>query len=188
MSPWPGRCSRHPAGRDRVGGDLLDFRCADQNRQVAEADETRLAHLIAAKAERADLVLIDTAGFGNRAASVAMTSADAVLVPSLLGEVDITEAERTVQLTSALARAARRDIPARIIYRIKRTTLSCHAMAELAAAGLPRLSASLSDLVAYGELTYSGKLPNSGPAATEAAGLVAELRELGWLARNAVVT
>ena len=50
---------------------------------VAEADETRLAHLIAAKADEADLVLVDTAGFGNRAATVAMTSADAVLVPSL---------------------------------------------------------------------------------------------------------
>jgi chromosome partitioning protein len=80
---------------------------------VAEADETRLAHLIAAKAETADLVVVDTAGFGNRAATVAMTSADAVLVPSLVGEADITEAERTVGLVSALARAARRDIPVR---------------------------------------------------------------------------
>jgi len=59
---------------------------------VAEADETRLAHLIAAKADAADLVLVDTAGFGNRGATVAMTSADAVLVPSLVGEADITEA------------------------------------------------------------------------------------------------
>lgn len=73
---------------------------------LAEADETRLAHLIAAKADRVDLVVVDTAGFGNRAATVAMTSADAVLVPTLAGEADITEAEKTVRLVEGLARQA----------------------------------------------------------------------------------
>ena len=150
---------------------------------TAEADETRLAHLIAQHAETADLVLVDTAGFGNRAASVAMTSADAVLVPALAGEADITEAERTVRLTEALARAARRDIPARVVLnRVKRTTsLARHALAELSAASLPRLTAGLSDLVAYGELTYSGRLPDAGAAVAEVATLTAELRGLGWL-------
>jgi chromosome partitioning protein len=113
---------------------------------AAEADETRLAHLIAAKADSVDLVLVDTAGFGNRAATVAMTSADAVVVPSLVGEADITEAERTISLVAALARAARRDIPVRVLMnRIKRTTLARHASAEMTAAGLPRLNSSLSD-------------------------------------------
>jgi chromosome partitioning protein len=51
-------------------------------------------------------VLVDTAGFGNRAATVAMTSADAVLVPTLAGEADITEAEKTTRLVGGLARAA----------------------------------------------------------------------------------
>lgn len=64
----------------------------------AEADEARLAHLIDAENRTADLVLVDTAGFGNRAAAVAMTSADAVLIPTLSGEADVTEAEKTVQL------------------------------------------------------------------------------------------
>ena len=51
----------------------------------AEADETRLAHLIDSTVASADVVLVDTAGFGNRAAAVAMTSADVVLVPALSG-------------------------------------------------------------------------------------------------------
>lgn len=149
---------------------------------LAEADETRLAHLIAAKADASDLVLVDTAGFGNRAATVAMTSADAVLVPTLAGEADITEAEKTVRLVEGLARAARREIPARVVFnRMRRTTLSRHAAAELATAGVPRLDASLSDLVAFGELTFSGRLSPGGPAAAEVAALVAELRGLGWL-------
>lgn len=147
-----------------------------------EADETRLAHLIAAKAEAVDLVLIDTAGFGNRAASVAMTSADAVLIPSLAGEADVTEAEKTVRLVEGLARAARREIPARVILnRVKKTGLARHAASELEAAGVPRLEATLGDLVAYGEMTYSGKVPASGPAVGEIAALLNELRSLGWL-------
>jgi hypothetical protein len=50
---------------------------------VAETDETRLAHLIGERADEPDLLLVDTAGFGNRAAAVAMTSSDAILVPAL---------------------------------------------------------------------------------------------------------
>jgi chromosome partitioning protein len=156
----------------------------------AEPDETRLAHLIDAKAEVADLVLVDTAGFGNRAATVAMTSADGVLIPTLAGEADITEAEKTMRLVEGLARAARRDIPARIMFnRVRRTSLSRHADAEAKQANLPRLQSSLSDLVAYGEMSYSGKVPNTGPAGIEVAGLLTELREMGWLPalRNDVV-
>src|SRR3954470_19359606 len=149
---------------------------------AAEADETRLAHLIAAKADAVDLVLVDTAGFGNRAAAVAMTSADAVLIPSLSGEADVTEAEKTVRLVEGLARAARRDIPARVLLnRVKRTTLARHAAAEIKSAGLQSLTAALSDLVAYGEMTYSGRLPPAGQSAIEVAALIAELRGLGWL-------
>ena len=161
---------------------------------VGEADETRLAQLIAAKADTADLVVVDTAGFGNRAATVAMTSADAVLVPTLAGEADITEAEKTVRLVEGLARAARREIPVRVVFnRMRKTTLSRHAATELATAGVPRLDASLSDLVAFGELTFSGRLAPASAAAAEVAALVAELRGLGWLpeptsARKGVTT
>ena len=150
---------------------------------IAEPDETSLAHLISAKADTADLVLVDTAGFGNRAATVAMTSADAVLVPTLAGEADITEAEKTMRLVDGLARAARRDIPARVVFnRVRRTSLARHAEVEAKQANLPRLKAYLSDLVAYGEMSYSGRVPINGAAGMEVAGLVAELRSLGWLA------
>jgi chromosome partitioning protein len=155
---------------------------------LTEPDEARLAHLIALKAETADLVIVDTAGFGNRAASVAMTSADAVLVPTLSGEADVTEAEKTVRLVQGLARAARRDIPVRVLFnRVRKTTLARHAVAEVTAAGLARITTTLSDLVAYGEMTYSGRIPTTGPAAVEIVALIAELRELGWIPANAPV-
>jgi chromosome partitioning protein len=148
----------------------------------AEADETRLAHLIDAQAAKADIVIVDTAGFGNRSAAVAMTSADAVLVPTLSGEADVTEAEKTVRLAEGLARAARREIPTAVLLnKVRRTQLARHAAQEIQSAGLPRLEASLSDLVAYGELSYSGRIPQIGPAVVEIAGLLAELRERGWV-------
>ena len=157
---------------------------------VAEPDETQLAHLIGTKAEDADLVLVDTAGFGNRAATVAMTSADAVLVPTLAGEADITEAEKTIRLVDGLARAARREIPARVLFnRVRRTSLAKHAEAEADRAKLPRLASSLSDLVAYGEMSYSGRVPITNPAASEVTALLEELNKLGWIptpTRNAV--
>lgn len=158
---------------------------------VAEPDETRLAHLIDRHADTADIVIVDTAGFGNRAAAVAMTSADLIIVPTLSGEPDITEAEKTWKLAEGLARAARRQIPAVVLLnKVRRTTLAKHASAEIKAANLPRLDSTLSDLVAYGELSYGTRLPPLGPAQAEVAALIAELRTKKYIPmaiRNAEV-
>lgn len=155
----------------------------------AEADEARLAHLIHARSQSADVVLVDTAGFGNRAATVAMTGADAVLIPSLFGEADVTEAENTVRLVAGLSQAARRSIPVGVLLnRVKRTQLARHVMREIEAADLPLLTSTLGDLVAYGEMTFSGRVPAHGVAGDEIARLVAELRERGWIARLHDVT
>jgi chromosome partitioning protein len=155
----------------------------------AEADEARLAHLIHARSQTADVVLVDTAGFGNRAANVAMTSADAVLIPALSGEPDVTEAENTVRLVEGLAQAARRDIPARVLLnRVKRTQLARHVLREIEDAGLPLLTSTLGDLVAYGEMTFSGRVPAEGLAGEEVTRLLAELRALGWITTQDDVT
>ena len=147
-----------------------------------EAEDARLAHLIHRISQEADLVVVDTAGFGNRAATVAMTAADAVLIPMVPGEGDITEAARTLELVAGVASAARREIAARVILnRVKSATaLTKHALAE--AAPLPRLSSALSELVAYGETGFSGRMP-TGKAGAEVAALITELQQLGWVPR-----
>jgi chromosome partitioning protein len=151
----------------------------------AETDEAQLAHLIDAENRTADLVLVDTAGFGNRAAAVALTSADAVLIPTLSGEADINEAEQTVRLVEGLARAARRDIPARVLLdRVKRTQPARHALGEIERASLPMLTATMGDLVAYGEMTFSGRVPDAGTAGEELTRLIEELRTIGWIPRH----
>lgn len=149
----------------------------------AEPDAARLAHRIPDLADACDLLVVDTAGFGNQAAAAAIASADAVIVPMLASRADIAEATRTVQLAQGLARAARRDIPVRVL-RNKvnaRTAVAQHARGEVQSAGLPLLATALSQVVAYTELTHNGRLPRQPPASVEVERLVDELRELGWL-------
>jgi chromosome partitioning protein len=157
---------------------------------VAEAEETRVALAMPSLSTRAEILIIDTAGFASLAASVAMTGADAVLVPVLPGRADLVEAERTVQRAESLARAARREVPVRVVAnRVRRgTSLSKHALSQAEDLRLPRLTATLSDLVGHGEIGFSGRLPGSSPAAEEIAAMIAELRELGWIPELAPAT
>lgn len=150
----------------------------------AEADAGCLAHLIHDLADTSPLLLIDTAGFGNQAATAAMASADAILVPTTTSRADVVETGKTVRLAQGLAKAARRDVPIRVLgNRIKRALVARHALSELDDAGLPRLASTLSDVVGYVELTHTGKLPVTNPAATETATFVNELQTLGWVSR-----
>jgi chromosome partitioning protein len=149
----------------------------------AEADETRLAAVIDDLVPAVDLVLVDTAGFANRAALLAMAAADAVLVPCTPSRADVEQAARTLQLLEGVAKAARRAIPALVVpSRLKQVTaVSKHAVAELDAASLPRTAAGIGDRVAFAEMTFSGRVPTIGDASHEIAALVAELRKVGWL-------
>jgi chromosome partitioning protein len=149
----------------------------------AESDEARLADAIDELAPNCDLVLIDTAGFGNRAALLAMTAADAVLVPCTPSRADVEQAAKTLQLVDGAARAARRAIPARVVpSRLKHATaVAKHAVAELDASALQRTVAGIGDRVAFAEMTFSGRVPLNGDAGQEIAALIAELRSLEWI-------
>jgi chromosome partitioning protein len=149
----------------------------------AEADEAQLADAIDEFAPMADLVLVDTAGFGNRAALLAMAAADAVLVPCTPSRADVEQAAKTLQLVEGAARAARRPIPARVVpSRVKyATTVAKHTVAELDAAALPRTAAGIGDRVAFAEMTFSGRVSASSDAGREITELVTELRQLGWV-------
>jgi chromosome partitioning protein len=149
----------------------------------AEADAERLADLLPTLAERHRILIVDTAGFGNQAAAVAAAAADLVLVPVTPGQGDVAEAARTLAYVSGLARSTRRTIPARVVAnRLRRqTTLSRHVLAEIETAGLPRLQASLGEAVAYGEMSFSGRLPSDGAPAEEIAALLEEVAGMARL-------
>src|SRR3954454_19083316 len=145
----------------------------------AEADEAKLADAIDELAPEADLVLIDTAGFGTGPALLGMAAADAVLVPCTPSRADVEQAAKTLQLAEGAARAARRTIPARVVpSRVKQATaVTRHAVAELDAASLPRTATGIGDRVAFAEMTFSGRVPAGGDAGQEIARLVKELRD-----------
>lgn len=145
-----------------------------------EADARALVGILTAAAGRVPVVICDTAGFGNQAALTAMVASDAVLIPLAPGEADVTQAIATASQVRALAQAARREIAFRLVFnRMRPTTLAQHAAAQIGE--LPALKATLSDLVGFGEMGFSGRLPAKGKAAAEAGALVAELRSIGWL-------
>jgi chromosome partitioning protein len=148
-----------------------------------EADEARLAEAIDELATKADLVLVDTAGFGNRAALLGMAAADAVLVPCTPSRADVEQAAKTLQLAEGAARAARRAIPAKVVpSRLKHATaVARHVLTELDEVGLPRTATGIGDRVAFAEMTFSGRMPAGGDASAEIASLIAELRDLGWI-------
>jgi chromosome partitioning protein len=152
-------------------------------RSYAEADAERLADLLPTLAQRHAVLIIDTAGFGNQAAAVAMAGADLVLVPVTPGEADLVEAQRTVAYVHGLSRSTRRSIQVRVVAnRIRRTTtLSRHVLAELGTLDLPRLQSVMSETVAYAEISFSGTMPKDGAAAEEIAALLAELHAVGGL-------
>ena len=146
-----------------------------------EADADRLADLLPQLIEQHAVVVVDTAGFGNQAATVAAAAADLVLVPVTPGEPDVIEAQRTVGQVTGLARITRRPIPVRVVINRARrkTALFRHIGAELDRMALPRLTTSISDAVAFGEMSFSGSLPATGNPASDVVALREELRELG---------
>ena len=153
----------------------------------AEADTERLANLVPELADRHAVLIADTAGFGNRSTVICIGAADAVLVPASPGEGDIIEAQKMVAFVQGTAKTIRRNIQVRVLAnRIRRgTTLSRHLLSQIDALTLPRLTTTLSEAVAYGELGFAPALPMTGQAAQEIAALLAELRALEWLPRPA---
>lgn len=152
----------------------------------AEGGAEQLADLLPSLADKHAVLICDTAGFGNQAATVCIAASDAVIVPVSPGEGDVIEGQRTVAYVNGLGRSTRRPIPARILLnRVRKgTTLSRHVLNEVEAMALPRLATTLSEAVGYGEMGFSGTLPRDGAASAEVASLIMELRQLGWLPKG----
>lgn len=151
----------------------------------AETDEVKLAKLIYTLAEKHPLVLVDTPGFANKAAAVAIGSADFVLIPTKASEPDLQEAVTTADKVHALALQGRRKIPARVICNgVRKTDVQAHALKQIQEAGLEILDASLGHRAAYETITHSGRTPTAGPAWKEITALVDELRALGWVPKK----
>lgn len=126
-----------------------------------------------------DVVLIDTAGFGNTTAAFAAGTADLVLVPVMPDRASAVEAMRTARQVQAFGKASRRQIP----FRIVRTRWNQRGLVERAVeadlSDMPMMKQHLSDLSEFGKLTLSGRVPVTGRVGDQAKELIAEMKVLG---------
>jgi chromosome partitioning protein len=148
---------------------------------TAEVRQDEIIDLAQAQAADHDVVLIDTAGFGNTTAAFAAGTADYVLVPVMPDRASTVEAMRMVRQVASFAKASRRDIPVAIVRSrwnpkglVERAVLS-----DLDASGAPVLESYFADLSDFGKLTLSGKVPISGKLWIQIGRVVDELIGLG---------
>jgi len=150
-------------------------------RCAAEARDVQVVDLAQSWAEELDVVVIDTAGFGNLTAAAAMGCADHVLVPCMPDRGSTREAAKTVAKISSLARAARRAIGASIVlsqWRVggiaERATLE-----DLVDYGMPSiLKTVIPERTALRRMSFDSKAVVSGPIGHVMDMLIAELVEI----------
>lgn len=154
-------------------GPTIDCSCEIRQEEIVDhAQERAATH---------DVVLIDTAGFGNTTAAFAAGTADLVLVPVMPDRASAVEAMRTARQVQAFGKAGRREIPLRVVRSrwSPRGLVERAVLSDLQAAGLPLIEQHLSDLSDFGKLSLSGKLPAGGKLGEQVQSMVAELRVIG---------
>lgn len=158
------------------GGHQITLRAND--------DENGLFDLVDELAAEHDVVIIDTAGFGNRLAVFALGAADAAIVPVTPDDAAVAQADETRKLIRSAGRTANREIPTRVVLTAvsPRTTLATHVRTEIVdRLGLVMTTTALTLRVAWGEATVTGDLVVTDKAGEEAAALVDELVAEGLL-------
>lgn len=146
-----------------------------------ELDETALVPVAGDLEARNDLVVIDTAGAAMQATVFAIGCADLVLIPVQLSSADVVEAVKTLRLVQSAAAMTKRDIPARIVLTDYQpfTNIAAHTESELEKSGVPVLPTKLKRLVGFKEMTFTGEVPEKGPAGEVVRRLIADLGHLG---------
>lgn len=148
-----------------------------------EVDETKIVPTAIELEEASDLVVIDTAGAAAQAAVFAIGCADLVIIPVQPSSSDLVEAIKTVQLVKSAAQMTKRDIPHRVLLTDfqPNTNIADHVIGEVARYGLPVMETRLNRLVAFKEMTFTGKVPRTAAAGEQVAALFEELKTIGAL-------
>ena len=152
----------------------------------AEARDVQVVDTAQAWAVELDVVIIDTAGFGNLTAAAAMGAADLVLVPCMPDRNSTREAARTIAKVASLARAARRAIRASIVLSQWRAggQAETAALEDLKDYGVESvIQTPIPDRVAYRKMSFDGK-PVGGALGLVIDCVIDELAELAALAKQ----
>lgn len=144
---------------------------------TAEIQQDAIVDRAQVKAADYDVVLIDTAGFGNTTAAFAAGTADFVIVPVMPDRSSAVEAMRTIRQVRAFSKASRRDIPLALLCSRwnGRGLVEKAVLSDLQSTGTPVLSSYLSDLSDFGKMTLSGRVPLSGKVRLQVGKILDEL-------------
>ena len=150
---------------------------------VAVSDEGQVVATAKKLERKHDLVIIDTAGVRNQATIFAIGCADLVLIPVQLSNSDAIEAIKTHRLVTSTSAMVNRDIAARVVFTdyTPKTNIAKQVRKKIRKNELPTMKTRLHHLVAYKELTFTGKVPKKGTAGAQGQLLVQEMCELGYL-------
>ena len=161
----------------------LDNNCSMAIDCIAVSDEDKIVSTAKKMDRKHDLVVIDTAGVRNQATIFAIGCADLVLVPVQLSNADAVEAIRTHRLVASTSAMVSREIPARVVYTdyTPKTNIAKQVRKKIRKHDLPVMKTRLHHLVAYKELTFTGKVPKKGTAGAQGQLLVQEICDLGYL-------
>ena len=152
----------------------------------AEARDVQVVDLAQAWADELDVVIIDTAGFGNLTAAAAMGCADYVLVPCMPDRGSTREAAKTVEKVGSLARAARRTIGASIVLSQWRTggVAEQAALEDLADYGVTAIFRTpIPDRAAFRKMSFDGRAIVTGVLGMTVDKVIDELAGLASLVK-----
>jgi chromosome partitioning protein len=146
-------------------------------------DESQIVPTAHALRARHDLVVIDTAGGPSQATLFAIGCSDLVLIPLQLSNGDVVEAAKTYNVVQSACEMVERDIPGRLVFTdyTPKTNIAKHVRKQTKKRELPTMRTRLHHLVAFKELTFSGKVPKKGTAAAQGQLLVDEIVAMGCL-------
>lgn len=124
------------------------------------SDEHAIIGAVQDLGERAELVIVDTAGFGNQSMIYAVGIADLVLIPVMADEASLFEAAKMKKVIQSASALTRRDIAFRtVLNRVKRATVVRHTERQLEALGLNPVEARIGDRAVFQEASYHGASP-----------------------------
>ena len=146
-------------------------------------DESKLLEEARKMNRKHDLVVIDTPGAQSQSTVFAIGCADLVIIPLQMSKGDVVQAQKTYGLVQSTANMKGHNIAARLLLTdyTPKTKIGKKVRQRIEAFGLPVFKTRFHHLVAYKELTFSGKVPRTGKAAAQGQLLVQEIADLGVL-------
>jgi len=130
-----------------------------------------------------DCVIVDTPAGYSQSTVFAMGSSDLVLIPLQLSHADVTEAEKTYRIARSTSQMTGNRIDTRLVFTnyVPKTKIAKKVRRAVSDLDLPTMRTRLHHLVAYKDLTFTGKIPRKGTAGAQGQLLVQEIFDLGHL-------